>query len=172
MKKCSHCQELKPYSEFHKNRSTRDGYQHLCILCSKLAYKAWYDRHPETVKARIQRRMPVQRAWRERHREELREYMMMYYLEHRSNFKGYRHKRKSRLRGNGGHFTGTEWLELCARCENKCLCCQRDDLPLVPDHIVPLCKGGSSEISNIQPLCQKCNREKGRKTIDYRLRYE
>src|SRR5262249_2701276 len=37
-----------------------------------------------------------------------------------------------------------------------------------PDHIVALSRGGQNTISNIQPLCPRCNEAKQAKTIDYR----
>lgn len=48
-----------------------------------------------------------------------------------------------------------------------CLCCGANkDISL--DHIVPVNRGGKNEISNLQPLCRKCNSSKGTKIIDYR----
>jgi 5-methylcytosine-specific restriction endonuclease McrA len=37
--------------------------------------------------------------------------------------------------------------------------------PLVIDHIVPIVRGGTSDRTNLQPLCDPCNRAKGRKTM-------
>ncbi len=37
------------------------------------------------------------------------------------------------------------------------------------DHVVPLTKGGTDDIGNIQPLCGACNRKKFVAIIDYRL---
>jgi hypothetical protein len=41
----------------------------------------------------------------------------------------------------------------------KCKCCG-SSLSLEYDHITPYSCGGSGEVSNIQLLCQKCNRSK------------
>jgi hypothetical protein len=44
----------------------------------------------------------------------------------------------------------------------KCAACGKTE-DLVVDHIVPIVRGGSSDISNLQALCAPCNRSKGRK---------
>lgn len=54
----------------------------------------------------------------------------------------------------------------------KCLCCG-DELPLKEltlDHIVPQSAGGPGALTNLQLLCEKCNRRKGAKEVDYRPR--
>lgn len=33
------------------------------------------------------------------------------------------------------------------------------------DHVIPLSKGGSKDISNMRPACQHCNSSRGNKTI-------
>lgn len=68
----------------------------------------------------------------------------------------------------GGSYTDGEWQALCAHYGNKCLRCGRDDVKLTFDHILPVSKGGSSDISNGQPLCKSCNSAKGDRHIDYR----
>lgn len=75
--------------------------------------------------------------------------------------------RRVRLISNGGSFTTEEWQALCRKYGNICLCC-RQRKPLVADHVVPVSKGGSGDIGNIQPLCSECNSAKRSKTTDYR----
>ena len=40
------------------------------------------------------------------------------------------------------------------------------------DHVVPLTRGGTDDIGNIQPLCGACNRKKFVDTIDFRVRVD
>ena len=40
---------------------------------------------------------------------------------------------------------------------------------LEADHVVPLTRGGSDDISNIQPLYGSCNRKKFVDIVDYRV---
>jgi len=78
-------------------------------------------------------------------------------------------KRRTWKLKNGGSYSYKEWEELKNQYGNICLSCKKSEVLLVPDHIVPLSKGGSSDIDNIQPLCSSCNHKKYNKIIDYRL---
>lgn len=81
-------------------------------------------------------------------------------------------RRRVRLRRAPGSFTLAEWEALKRSYGNVCLCCDlpEGEIKLVPDHVVPLARGGSNYITNIQPLCELCNWRKGPKTLDYRVR--
>jgi 5-methylcytosine-specific restriction endonuclease McrA len=56
---------------------------------------------------------------------------------------------------------------LLAQHGHRCLCCGASEA-LTADHVIPVSKGGSSNIENIQPLCLPCNTRKGARIIDYR----
>lgn len=81
-------------------------------------------------------------------------------------------KRRARLYKTGGSFTKQEWRSLCERYNHTCLCCNVRGIKLTADHIMPVSRGGSSNIDNIQPLCASCNSSKGTKHIDYRQGFE
>lgn len=79
------------------------------------------------------------------------------------------HRRRERIRQNGGSYTQEEWENLCATYNHRCIKCGLKR-PLAADHVIPVLLGGSSNIDNIQPLCGPCNSIKGAKTRDYRDR--
>ena len=76
-----------------------------------------------------------------------------------------RSERLAEARKKATH-TKNEW-ECLKSFFSCCPRCGGDGEP-VKDHIVPIYQGGSDGIENIQPLCRKCNSQKGRETTDYR----
>ena len=44
----------------------------------------------------------------------------------------------------------------------KCQSCQKTgrEIELTIDHIIPLAKGGTNDISNLHTLCRQCNQKK------------
>lgn len=79
-------------------------------------------------------------------------------------------KRRALQRGAEGSYTADQWTRLKEFHGNVCLCCGVHDSisRLTVDHVIPLVKGGSHYITNIQPLCKNCNCRKRDKDTDYR----
>lgn len=75
--------------------------------------------------------------------------------------------RRALRAGNGGSHTVEEWQRLCETFDWRCACCG-ERRPLTEDHVLPISKGGTNDIDNIQPLCGSCNSRKKDKHIDYR----
>lgn len=81
----------------------------------------------------------------------------------------HKQERLRKRRASGSHTFG-EWEKLKAQYNWTCPCCKKSEpkIRLTEDHIIPLKRGGSDNIENIQPLCQNCNSKKHLKTIVYR----
>ncbi len=77
-----------------------------------------------------------------------------------------RRVRKSNCLGSHSY---PEWLSLKQYFSFTCPSCGRSEpeINLHKDHIIPLAKGGSDFIGNIQPLCRTCNLKKQTKIISY-----
>lgn len=72
LKRCSTCRELKPLSEFHRDRSRRDGRQNNCRPCNIEINKRWYRDHPE---ARPERMDGYAKRRRRKNEERILEYL-------------------------------------------------------------------------------------------------
>jgi len=86
----------------------------------------------------------------------------------------YVNKRRVFLKNNGGFHTIKDWKNLKLQYNLTCLDCKKQEpkIKLSIDHIIPISKGGSDNIENIQPLCRSCNSKKGIKILDLRREVE
>lgn len=141
-------------------------------------HREWYSQNRDKARAAM-------RAWQSQNRAKLTAYQRERYrndpavrqrvLESRKRHVA-RNPEKNRVsslrywarkKQASGDFTTEEWIRLCDYYGNRCLACGKQESISI-DHIVPLSKGGSNDISNLQPLCLSCNSSKNARTIDYR----
>jgi 5-methylcytosine-specific restriction endonuclease McrA len=193
MKTCSKCGQSKTESEFHKDKKRRDGLDPRCKACHKAYHaahseqctaisKAWKAAHPEQFKAYHR---AYHRAYQAAHLEERKARAKARYAVHPEGRKArvkawqsahpeernaLRQARRAREVGADGCFSAQQWLDLKVTHNHTCPCCGRrePEVKLTADHVVPLARGGSNWIENIQPLCLSCNCSKSTKTVDYR----
>jgi len=188
-KRCSKCGVEKPLSEFSPEKRHSDGLSSQCKRCRADRMNVYRADNPhkysEWVKSNQDRRKSQQANWyqgkRDQQIERVRHWRKNNPDKRRAQISAYRkakpdkirligHRRRARQYQQGGSFTEQQWLDLKAQYNNMCLCCKRQEpvVSLTADHIVPIARGGSSYIDNIQPLCFDCNRRKNVRTIDYR----
>lgn len=186
-KTCCACGETKFITSFYKSKGECDGHEYCCKACHNSRTSRWRDENPEKNKERIQRDVQSERhkeyneryraehpevnadasrRWREKNPEKVKARERAWREKHPEYFRQKTNRRKA-MTLDRGSFTEQEWVELCNRYGNICLCCKKKK-PLTIDHVVPLALGGSNTIDNIQPLCKECNCRKHKKTIDYR----
>lgn len=142
--------------------------------------KQWYENNREKAKAIKKKRywdnVEAERETSRLYAEKNKEKRAIVQAEYRKNNpekrKAHEAKRSALEKSAEGEFSPTEWKELCQKYDYTCLCCgkKEPEIKLSPDHVIPLSRGGTNYISNIQPLCGHCNRKKMTKTTDFRTK--
>jgi 5-methylcytosine-specific restriction endonuclease McrA len=107
----------------------------------KARKKRYIEKYPEKYRESIRLAM---RRWRQKNKEKSR-----------WNFRQYANRKRSAL----GKHTFEEWLSILEIYGKKCAKCYSTE-KITQDHKIPLSKGGTNNIDNIQPLCWSCNSRK------------
>ena len=164
---CYLCKEAKPLSHFI--RRIDDTHYNMCRSClsSLLLTKKTRDKLHHTLTHRTcylcRRFLPVSEFTRRSNGS--------YFSGCKEcNANVFAQRRRARLANSTGSFTTKEWVELVSKYDHCPKCLRRwQDIPnprklksvITRDHIVPLARGGSNAVDNIQPLCYSCNSKKG-----------
>jgi len=188
MKKCGKCKELKEQNAFNRNAASPDGLYSMCRVCSAIksrAYRARPEirareavrlaadyaarrdellrRRHERYAANRERELARNREWsdanKERHRELCRAWAKKNPVAARALVA---RRRAIKLRAPGRYTAsdvGAMLVDQCGRCAN----CRTELRLMQVDHIVPLSRGGSNWPSNLQLLCETCNKRKADK---------
>lgn len=190
IKICKTCEKEKLLEDFNKDKLSKSGLCYECKSCEHKKDKFYREFHKEEIRERSKIYYQTHKKEMKEynrccyliHKEEHRKYDRIYYLKYKKEegkkklewernnkdkVKIYGAKDRARKQNAEGSFTTQEWTDLKNKYGNICLCCRKKK-KLTVDHIVPLSKGGSNYILNIQPLCKHCNCVKGTQTIDYR----
>jgi 5-methylcytosine-specific restriction endonuclease McrA len=121
----------------------------------KAYVKAWRLANKEEITARTM-------AWRAANRERWDEAAKAWHEANRPRVRTIWRNRRARVRNADGEHTVDQILDLLEKQQNRCAAC-RTNLKdgYHADHIMPLARGGSNHIGNIQLLCVTCNLSKG-----------
>lgn len=138
--------------------------------------RRWYkdnrERSRETSRkwreANLEKTREDSRRWREANLERVQENERRYRQANPEKIREKCRRRRARENGAEGNFTEAQFQVLCEYYGSVCIACG-STRHLTRDHVILLTKGGSDNISNIQPLCRSCNSSKGAKDTDYRV---
>lgn len=189
-KTCSGCRKAKPAEEFYKNKKSKDGLRSTCKSCTLETNRRSVLKHHEKRKAEKREAYRAlkddvafqekQKAFRASRKAEKREYDRLRHMtiaaevskraaawnvnnrERRAAIvKAYDGRRRSKLKSG---VSGPELRAWLAAVEKKCRWCGVDcQNSFHVDHIVPLSKDGSHELSNLAIACAPCNLRKNAK---------
>lgn len=117
--------------------------------------KAWRTANREKITARTM-------AWRAANRERWDAAAKAWHEANRPRVRTIWRNRRARTRNAAGKHTVKQILDLLQKQQNRCAACSKSLKPgYHADHIMPLARGGSNDIGNIQLLCVACNLSKG-----------
>jgi len=134
--------------------------------------KRWRLKNPEKNKEMkrqysLRNRKTIQ-EYRKRNKEHIKEIKKAWVEKNRQHVRRKNLHRQAIRKNAVGSHTTEEFLMLCEKYQWVCVYCgcDLDEKSVTEDHMIPLSKGGSDNISNIAPSCSFCNGSKNNKTAE------
>lgn len=155
-KRCKKCKQLKPVTEFYKEKRVRDGLQAKCRSCESERLAAWNDKHRDKFRE-------LRRNWRKGNPEKVREIKRRHYRNNSATVLKSNANRAANKRLLPNGFTELDWDRALNYFNGACAYCGRGvslfdrHKVLHQEHHIPLSKGGGYTSDNIVPACQSCN---------------
>ena len=105
------------------------------------------------------------RAWHEANKKKINLKSADYRKNNPDKDVEYKHRRRARLSGASGGHSSEDIRGLLEQQNSRCEACRirlavKGKRKYHVDHMVPLSRGGSDDVSNLQLLCQTCNQRK------------
>lgn len=150
MKICKKCLLEYDYSNFHKNKQTKDGYSVYCKSCKSLIDKEWINGNPEAIEKRKKR----SKDWQKNNPEKYRKSIQNWRKDNSEQKNSL--DRKSHL---WTHYklTPEDLSAMYLEQDGKCKICNRNK-KLVVDHDHACCPGKISCGDCVRSLlCFRCN---------------
>lgn len=164
-KACTKCGNIYPLTSEYWNRDKRGlaSFMSICKECRRLVKKAWAEANPDKYKA-------MKRSHHIRHREKdlkrSSDWQRAHLVEIRPSRTASANKRRAQKALTGGSHTPEQIQALLIAQDFKCAYCGKDiSKRFERDHVLPLSRGGSDDISNIAMCCKSCNSSKNNKTL-------
>jgi 5-methylcytosine-specific restriction endonuclease McrA len=172
---CTKCGLFKNWTDYHSGKSS-NGKSAQCAVCVKARTDSWYANNKRRVDARRIKRKTEINAWRRldyaKCPQKYKAHTRAWSIRNPEAAVSHKQRRRARVAGNGGRFTVAQWKTLKAMYGHCCVKCGTTNGTIHADHVIPVSKGGHSNISNIQPLCGSCNSSKRDTHADYRCLYK
>lgn len=185
MKICSKCKKEKPKNKFSKKKIKycSNGLYSYCKDCGNIMSNEYKKNNKEKVKLSRHKHYLLNKnyyiKWYKKNQKRIIKQKHKYYIKNkkRINKKNNIYNKtekgkfiqcikadKRRQQKLGSSHTLEEWENIKKKNNYKCKTCKKS-IKLTRDHIIPLSKGGSNNINNIQPLCGPCNSKKHNKIL-------
>ena len=183
-KRCSHCKEIKPITEFTRDRRNKDGLNRMCRSCKKIYNDAQREKNKDYMKnyyaqhknsRNPKNEEPISHAeymreWRKRHpeiRKREREYARDYRKLHPEKNASYSAKYRATLAESSEKITASDFKSCLEFFNYECA---YSGVPLGEkyhtDHVIPVSKNGTNSIHNIVPCLPTINLLKATQDLD------
>lgn len=187
---CTKCGVWKPASDYWPRADRPGLRQSLCKECitirrrrarqadpekARATQRAEYRRNPDRLRGYAARRYCVKKTdpvWMQRNRDKTHDWYHKDikvsrrrrrddYAENTGRIRAYQALRRFRIKLGGLPFTGKVLREILRLQRGRCaICRKRISGPPSPDHIIPVCNGGTNDRRNIQATHLRCNQSK------------
>lgn len=174
MKTCIKCNVTKSIDHFYKSKDYKDGHRNDCSeCCGKRSKKHYQDNREKRLAYQASRyransgyAIEYAREWRKNNPDKTKQYHKEYFEKNKDKEKirmrAKQSKRRALKKNNGTFYISAK--EINKILNSRCIICEKQE-NITLDHIVPISRGGSHSIGNIQPMCLDCNMKKINKTM-------